>query len=709
MDKKCFSGRWICAREFSDKRPLNLLHPEREAASGGEHDESLKNFHMIVRKYLFIEEIEKYDQIKIKLTADDYYKLYINGNFVGQGPAPGYYFAYYFNEFDIKPFLSSGQNEISLNVYYQGLVNRVWNSGDLRQGMVADVIADGELICATDSNWEYAVDHSYTGKRTIGYLTQYLEDIDSRIKPLVWQNAYEKETDHIFSEVPAKPVSVYEVFPMFKKKIINGGWFYDFGTEITAGLCINAIGKSGETLRILCGEECDAEGRVRYKMRCNCDCEEFWTLDDGNNHLDQYDYKAFRYAEIIPQDGDDIVITSVSAMVRHYPFDQKACTLISSDKVLESVFTICKNAVRYGSQEVFVDCPSREKGQYAGDMTITGASHLLLTGDASLLRKAIDNQVQSLQIAGGMLAVTPGSFMQEIADYSLQFPLHVWRYYLYTGDKSFLKEMVAPCDELLSHFGQFRRSDGLLEKVDDKWNLVDWPGNLRDGYDFPLTKPIGEGCHNVINAFYVGCVKLVEQIKREVGLPVHNEADQLIKAFNKAFFRADLGLYVDSDVSSHSSLHANCIPAFFELMPFGSEKGIADFLTQKGMCCGVYMSYFLLKGLAKLGRHDIVYNLITSTGKNSWYNMVHEGGTTCFEAWGKEQKPNTSLCHPWASAPIPVIIEDLVGLTVLSGTGTYQVEPKLPENLEQLELFIPLPQKRLHFTYSSGDYSIREL
>ena len=31
--------------------------------------------------------------------------------------------------------------------------------------------------------------------------------------------------------------------------------------------------------------------------------------------------------------------------------------------------------------------------------------------------------------------------------------------------------------------------------------------------------------------------------------------------------------------------------------------------------------------------------------------MLDEGATTCYEAWGKEQKWNTSLFHPWASAP----------------------------------------------------------
>lgn len=54
------------------------------------------------------------------------------------------------------------------------------------------------------------------------------------------------------------------------------------------------------------------------------------------------------------------------------------------------------------------------------------------------------------------------------------------------------------------------RYDGLICDFADKWNLVDWPENMRDGYDFPLDNPIvkGKGVHNVINAFlYRLCYK----------------------------------------------------------------------------------------------------------------------------------------------------------------------------------------------------------
>ena len=46
----------------------------------------------------------------------------------------------------------------------------------------------------------------------------------------------------------------------------------------------------------------------------------------------------------------------------------------------------------------------------------------------------------------------------------------------------------------------------------DQWNLVDWPENLRDSYDFDLFQPVvGDGCHNVINALYIGMKKTSER------------------------------------------------------------------------------------------------------------------------------------------------------------------------------------------------------
>lgn len=680
-----FEGKWICREEFSSLSPINVFHREINPNKDYFHRDDLKNLHTLFKRSFIFNGAER---VIIRLTADDYFKLYINGKFIGQGPTAGYPFCYYYNEFDISNNLKIGENEILVHNYYQGVINRVWNSGDYRMGMIADVIADGKVILSTDKNWLYAPLKSITGECNIGYETGYSECVDSRIEPEAFIPCFEKQADYTFAEKPSVNLQIYEKKAAEIKQLNGGGIFLDFGQEITGTLRVKAEGKGGEKVLIHYGEELNADGSVRFETRCYCNYEDTLILNGKESNFDGYDYKAFRYAEVLPE-NPEISIKEITAIVRHYPFDDFACQINSSNEILNAVFNICKNGVKYGSQDVFVDCPSREKGQYAGDLTVTGASHIYLTGDISLFEKAIINQAQSQIVSNGILAVTPGSYMQEIADYSLQFPILLLRHYMHTGDKEFLRKMLPVAEKMLAHFKQFDRGDGMLELV-DTWNLVDWPDNLRDNYDFALTTPVGAGCHNVINAFYVGAVHQVEQIKDILNIPYENQSKALKEKFNSIFLNKKTKLYVDSEGSSHSSLHANVIPLYYGLEPEGFAKQIADFIAKKGIVCGVYMSYFYLKALAKAERYDAVWNALVSKGDASWYNMVREGGTTCFEAWGVDQKFNTSLCHPWASAPVSVIIEDILGLEPTApGWEDYTINPHLPEGVS-IKMNIPL-------------------
>ena len=704
MQSSVFRGRWMAAHEFAELAPVDIFHREMEEVNLPHHSDALKNFHMLVKKTLTLTK-EEAESLWIRLTADDYFKLWVNGRFVGQGPAAGYPFAYYYNKFKLSPFVHEGENEIFLDVYYQGLINRVWNSGDLRQGLIADLFCGEDLLCSADETWLYTRDMRYTGMTTFGYETQFAEDFDERVPMPAWQPLQARENADYTFEKCTTPVVVETVRPPVCRKE-NDVTFCDFGQEVMDGFALRAMGPEGAQVIIRCGEELDDTGRVRFDMRCNCRYEETWTLGGGESTLSQYDYKAFRYAEFTCTGG--AVLLDIAAEVRHYPFDDGACTLTSDCENLNRVFELCKNTIKYCTQEGFMDCPSREKGQYAGDLTITGGTHMMLTGDGTLFLKAIENQVQSLKIAPGMLAVTPGSLMQEIADYSLQFPLLIERYYRYTGDREFLLKMLPACDAVIEHFEQFAREDGLLEAVTDKWNLVDWPANLRDDYDFPMTKPIGPGCHNVLNAFWTGCISVTEELKKLAGVTYTPRAEALTAAFNAAFLNNETGVYTDSETSTHSSLHANVIPAFYGLVPEANTEKVADLICEKGMRGGVYMAFFHLKALARLGRYDEVFRLIVSEEENSWMNMIHEGATTCFEAWGKDKKFNCSLCHPWASAPVTVLAEDLLGLKFDAQTGEASFEPRLPEEVGHIRFTLPLGGKPQTCTYTRDGMLLTE-
>jgi len=732
---KRWTGRWIADERFAERPKPDLFHKElaEGTAHVHPHEESLTNVHMLVRKAFTLARVE--GEAWLDITADDYYKLYVNGALVGQGPAQSNYDHYYYNSYNVTPHLRSGLNIIAVHLYYQGLVCRAYNSGDYRQGMIAELGMAGRPVVWTDRTWLYRLAEEYGSGGVIGYNTQFLEAIDSRRKQADWREpdidlsdwkpcAEVESHDYRLVPQPTPPVAVYSVRPREIVALPEGGYWIDFGEELTGQLQLKARGQAGDIVEVRCGEELEEESpeepsrpgeraRVRFRMRCNCEYREQWTLSGAVDEPDYYDYKAFRYAEVIVPATVDIDPDSIQAIVRHYPLEEEACRFDSSAEMLNRIWSICRNGVKWGAQENYVDCPSREKGQYLGDNTVIAHTHAYVSGDLRLFRKSLlDFQRYADKVCPGFTAVAPGHHMQEIADFSLQWPLQLAQYYRLSGDAAFVRELLPAAEGILRHFEQYEREDGLLERVADKWNLVDWPEGMRDGYDFPLTLPVGDGCHNVINSFYYGAWEAVFQL-REIAYPEEDggafsedrqRQEQRRGAFRTQFRDERSGLFVDAAGSGHSSLHANALPLLFGLADKGDEeRAIVRLIREKRLSCGVYMAYFVLQALARVEEYELLYELIVSDDAHSWSTMVKEGATTCFEAWSKDAKWNTSLCHPWASAPIPLLIEQIAGIRPAeAGWRKVAFAPHIPACLNELDLAFRTAAGEIRLEHRNG-------
>ncbi len=83
-----------------------------------------------------------------------------------------------YNELDVTEHLIPGENLITVHVYYQGLLNRAYGSADNRCALGLELYADGQLICEADKSWHYHYDRHYIAGDTVGYDTQFLENLD---------------------------------------------------------------------------------------------------------------------------------------------------------------------------------------------------------------------------------------------------------------------------------------------------------------------------------------------------------------------------------------------------------------------------------------------------------------------------------------------------------------------------------------------------
>ena len=79
-----FTGKWITNSEFANLKPRNVFHKQLDKVDlpCDEH----RNRHILFRRKFICDSLA--EKAMLYISADDYYKIYINGRFVAQGPAP---------------------------------------------------------------------------------------------------------------------------------------------------------------------------------------------------------------------------------------------------------------------------------------------------------------------------------------------------------------------------------------------------------------------------------------------------------------------------------------------------------------------------------------------------------------------------------------------------------------------------------------------
>ncbi|MBR2021325.1 MAG: family 78 glycoside hydrolase catalytic domain [Clostridia bacterium] len=657
-----FKGIWITDDEFANLKARDVLF--RGLGYLKLDCSQHRNRHILFRKKFVL---EKSGKSTMFITADDYYKLYINGIFVTQGPAPCYHNNYNYNVVDVSQYLHEGENLIAVHTLYQGLYNKLWQSGDNRHGLIFDLEVDGKCVVCSDESVVTKPHDGFSETHTVGYDTQFMEKQDSRASCFGfekwdfddsdWANASKNNvTDHVLAEQKTKSLVFERKEPVISEMRANT-LFLDFGSVYVGYLCMKAKGKDGDEIVIKCGQELNDDGSVRYNMRAYCKYIEPWVLSGNEDTLEQFDYKAFRYAEIDIPEGAEI--SDIYFNIRHYPF-----TLVRGlkeeyrgNKQIESIWKLCVNTMHYAVQEVIQDCCEREKAFYVGDGCYTALTHHILSGDDSMVRKLIDDAFFSSFINEGLVICPDCSRVFEIAEYSIMLTYLVLWHYRLTGDREYLLQNYPKCVKLMEFYRNNYENNNLIN-VNDKWNVVEWPDNYRDGYDVDLNpaKPCPTA-HVVMNAHYHEAINCVNKMAKILKVEPYRDTKELYEAFLDAFYDREKHVFRDSVVSDHVSIVGNFYCYGFDLCPDDEcREKILTILRERKISSIALFTYFpTLMGLVRNGKWDDLKECLLDEG--AWLRMISEGATMSFEGWGKDTKYNTSLCHLTTAAVAPFLAD----------------------------------------------------
>ena len=335
----------------------------------------------------------------------------------------------------------------------------------------------------------------------------------------------------------------------------------------------------------------------------------------------------------------------------------------------------------------FMDCPDRERSQFAGDAVnelgealyaFDGKSHLLI-------RKFISNIVSWQRADKTFLTVAPpeGAWREEIAVQLLAFagPYGLGDYYAYTGDVSACREAYPHIKDYLLLWKMGR--DGLVESRGAGYG--GWLDNGLPHADRPVIE----------NAWYALALQTAIDMSRSTG----HKSDVLLWERRPAGIRANFNrtFWNGQEYRSKSQLgdaddRAAALAVLAGFADRASWPKLRDHL-RKTRLSSPYMERFVLEALFRMHSPDIA---LSRMGERWEFLRSKAHNTTLWENFGEGGTHN----HGWSGSPLIVLSKYVAGVAPEEpGYRRYHILPQMG-SLTNVHAVVPSSRGNIVVTHT---------
>ena len=636
----------------------------------------------------------------VYLSAFHNYTFYINGQLVGKGLAYHYPQYAYYNAYDVTDLIGRENTLAALTHWYGGGQGRAKGTSGFLLKLIVEYADGTQTVFGTDGSWkQHAVDafDAHT-KRRNGEGVGYIDVIDSRKIISTWNQPAFDDTQWPAADVigphPSVPftgelqadltrLKEEPIKPASIKKLNKDSYLIDLG-KIYAGMPQITFegGRAGDTVHMRGGFVLNADGTVSDTMNQHTDLAYHFVLNGRQATFKPEVYLGYRYLQV---NGTPIALSTqnVRFISRYYELEPARAHFTSSNDMLNRVWALMIHSLTLGAQESFVDTPTREKGAFLGDGWSQGVAAMLTMGERALnhrvLLEFLDSQDQYWP-DGRLNSVYPNADgKRDIPDYTQQYLLWVWDYYMQTGNIEFLNTHYKQLKKVADYVATYiQPATGLVHQLAGgsgpyQYGIIDWPAPMRYGYDMATE------ARTVINAYAYADFTILEQVATLTGnlqdaSDYRAKATGIKQAMNKYLINPDGvyidGLLADGTPSKHISQHANMFPLALGIVPDRNRTVVINAVKQRKMHVGMVTLGFLPQALGEAdeGRH--LLNLYTNPEWDGWAKTISLGGTATWESWDAPQR-NESLCHPWGAIGLAGIQHYFLGVKSLQPQHTH--------------------------------------
>lgn len=578
------------------------------------------------------------------LCAETDYVLYVNGKLAGFGQFAGYPEHKYYDELDITEYCKNGENVFTLTVRYEGTNSHIHI--DDGAGVIYSLDIDGTTAL-------------YSHKGVMGgYDNRYIQNITRKITVQIGY-ACDMQVGEYVCNIPCvevqksynikpRPVKKTEPCDFVQGKLIDAQKnIYDFERETAGYLYVKIKAEKTGTVKITYGQHI-ADGGVRYLVGGR-DFSLNFDVVGGTHEFKQYFTRiSGRYLQPILPDGAEIV--SIGIMPYIYPLEE---TDFKPESALDQkIYDTCVRTLRLCMNAHYEDTPWREQALYVLD-----ARNQMLCGYYAF--KGAEFQRANLEFiakgtrADGFLELTyPSVDTPAIPFFSVMYPVAVYEYIKYTGDKTILDTTMPTMLGIMNNVKARIEQNGLIKSFPAPyWNFYEWTEGSADSSPSNKRYVYKEYYHLIINCAFVYSGKMFAEMCKMSGVEFECDFDALKLAINREFFdRTDGSFVLRTDNRSFKSQLGN---AFALLIGLGDER-TAKAIKEDNNLVKSSLSMLTYKYDALLAADPDNRDYILNEIRELYGYMLDSGATSFWETIkGESDFDNAgSLCHGWSALPV---------------------------------------------------------
>lgn len=659
------------------------------------------------------------ENVIMSITADVFFRIYINETMVAQGPAnigndyfdgipPKHWF---YNTHNVKKYLNLGTNTIAVEVFSHFREISETSSG---QGvLICDLDAGlNKNLVATDTSWKCSIDTSFSVKGGHYSCNSNFAEINWFKKAFDdsgWDNASVKNIPKkgylVNSKIPVPPrcpanpkklwlsqnESVTTDFSsaVINKKLHKEEFTIDYDRNITAYYHFEVIAHKNDTLKIYPFEKKYASQNRALIFICK----------EGINVFDAPFLSVFRYLKVEVESPKGLTIKDISADFSSYPVNYMG-SFSCSDSNLTELWDITRWTTQLCMNDMFYDSPKHQEPiACTGDYFIESLINYYAFGDPWLTRQTLVKTA---------LLLEKNNYDMFHTSYSLLWVQMLNQYYQYTGDIQLVKELLPNVNKLNQLFESYLGSDFLVSNAPD-YMFMDWIKIDKFNAHHPPAV-IGMGYmtafyyKSLLDAAYLNSladntstrdknIDLANKIKMAMNNLLWDKEKKLYKDGIPFISKKDNHYFFPKDTNIVTySPHVNTLAVLYDIVPENQQSAILHYVVnQKTIDLQPYFMFFVLSAFEHAGQ----FNKLGLELLKKWENGINKETYTLKENWQDltETGYGGDYSHAWGGSPLYFMSRDILGVKpCIPGYKEIEILPFINENIKWAKGRIPLMQ-----------------